>query len=217
MFPAAYLHFPDVEYSNPRRWCCRKILILSRFVAPPGLVNLESITIADNDGVWDTRLAFSRSGVNFSYVGGDRSPFVERSASLGTEPLNSPSEISPGTAWDGSIVSIATGMVVSQGEGLIRLYKFGDALRHGQNNAAKRVGTSGVSLIEMRIDGFASLQSSSGASEAITVPILFADTTLHVNVRTALAATLRVEGLPSNGSLVAAPGHSLSQSIPVRP
>ena len=136
---------------------------------------------------------------------------------MGSAPANSPSDITPGTQWDGSIVSIAAGMVVRPADGIIRLFKFGDAMRHGQNNPAKRFGTNGISIIEMRFDGFASLQSSTDATNvATTIPLVFAGTQLHVNVRTQLGATLSIEVLHAgyDGNATAA-GHGLAQSIPI--
>ena len=121
-------HFPD-----PPHWC------------------------RSNDGVIDVRLAHSRDGKRWSYIGGthaanathpadgDRRPWIARS-SCGL-PVNSLERVPDGASWACSIVDTVRGFVVRGDE--IWLYVFGSKARHGQAIA----GTGEIRRFTLRLDG----------------------------------------------------------------
>ena len=73
----------------------------------------------------------SRDGEHFSYVGNDRRPWLERGPWVGAPP-NHNTSVPAGDAWDSSLVAAVRGYV--QHEGGIRLFKWGDACRHGSGS-----------------------------------------------------------------------------------
>jgi hypothetical protein len=89
-------------------------------------------------------VAAARDGVNFEYVAGDRNPWLQRGEAGGPPPNNvdTPAE---GSAWDSSLVAVVTGIV--KRDGVLRMYKFGDRVRHGQDY---RSLSTGISLLELR-------------------------------------------------------------------
>jgi hypothetical protein len=145
MFPSMYLHFPDAGVGWPR----------------------------NNDGIWSARIAHSNDGLNFSYIGGDRRPWVTQGATPpgGFSPGPGPAN---GSAWDSAMIQVVRGMVVR--EATITMYKWGDSLLHHQCSVAgdadeaatstcrvpRLIGESaGIKRLQLRRDGFASVTSQS--------------------------------------------------------
>ena len=145
IFPSMYLHFPDKGVGWPR----------------------------DNDGIWSARIAHSRDGLNFSYIGGDRRPWVSqgRTPVEGFSPGPGPAN---GSAWDSAMIQVVRGMVVR--EDTVTMFKWGDSLLHHQCSVAgdaddaasstcavpRIMGESaGIKRLQLRRDGFASVTSQS--------------------------------------------------------
>eukprot|EP01051_Picozoa_sp_SAG22_P011806 SAG22_NODE_1169_length_5270_cov_15.228969_3_plen_371_part_00 len=192
LIPSFFRHFPA-----PPAWCCT------------------------NDGVWDSRIVASRDGLNFSYIGGDREPFLYRGTASGPAPDTTAaqqpvcSEIGNSSSWDASMISIVRGYVES-GE-VLRLYYWGDVVRHGHHTVP--CPTTGFGMLELRKHGFASISSAAAWSAApgqlLTKPLLTGGRIqLALNVRTANAASIRAE-LCDAWTGEALPGYELNRSVPV--
>ena len=103
-----------------------------------------------NDGMWDGRILHSRDGLtyestpvlhskssfissgvanSFRYIGGDRRPWIPR-GEMGGVPLPTFDGINPNAAWDSAMVTTVRGIV--NRDGVIRMYKWGDALVSSQ-------------------------------------------------------------------------------------
>jgi hypothetical protein len=125
IFPAFFQHFPS----------------------PPACITI-------NDGIWDTRIAhFSQKTGRFEYIGADREPWLARGpAGPPTCTMNPPAG-SP--AWDSAMVAAVRGLVVRPKEGVIRMFKWGDIARHGQDtfNHSAVPFRGGISVLELRLDG----------------------------------------------------------------
>jgi hypothetical protein len=145
IFPSMYLHFPDEGVGWPR----------------------------NNDGIWSARIAHSHDGLNFSYIGGDRRPWVAQGSTPpgGFSPGPGPAN---GSAWDSAMIQVLRGMVVR--DDTITMYKWGDSLLHHQCSVAgdhddaasstcavpRAMGESaGIKRLRLRRDGFASVTSES--------------------------------------------------------
>ena len=135
---------------------------------------------SSNDGTWDTRIAHSRTGESFSYMGDDatgggRTTWLKRGALGGPrEPVQ---HVNPDSAWDSSMTAALRGYV--ERPGVIRMYKWGDVMRHGQCDvgqatdsigschhcgcAPRVIGTrgssGGIKALELRTDGWTSLST----------------------------------------------------------
>ena len=94
------------------------------------------------------------------------------------------------------------GLVVRPDEGVIRMYKWGDIARHGQSwfNRSAVPFRGGISVLELRLDGFASLHSpnhwqadgSKATAVALSHALLTNGTSLHINMVAANGAYLQV-------------------------
>ena len=75
----------------------------------------------------EVRIAHSRDGLNWAYIGGDRAAWLKRGPS--SRPPDG--SMAPMDAWDGGMVAAVRG-VVRRGDGLLRMYKWGTGRTHGQ-------------------------------------------------------------------------------------
>ena len=66
---------------------------------------------------------------SFRYIGGDRRPWIPR-GEMGGVPLPTFDGINPTAAWDSAMVTTVRGIV--NRDGVIRMYKWGDALVSSQ-------------------------------------------------------------------------------------
>ena len=197
IFPSVFRHFP-----SPPEWCC------------------------NNDGVWDVRIASSRNGRNFSYIGGDRAPFLYRGRGEDPAPNTNASQQPPcsevgGTnRWDSSLVSIVRGLIPDDETGTVRMLYWGDVVRHGHHTVPCK--STGFAALEVRKHGFASLNSppewDSGA-EFVTRPLTVKGLTLWLNVRTANGGTVTAELQNGtevhNNKAVPLSGFELENSVPM--
>jgi hypothetical protein len=67
----------------------------------------------------------SRDGLTFRYIGGDRRPWATR-GEMGGVPLPTVDGLNPEAAWDSGMVATVRGII--NRDGVIRMYKWGDAL-----------------------------------------------------------------------------------------
>ena len=189
IFPSVFRHFPE-----PPAWCC------------------------GNDGEWDVRIASSRTGRNFTYIGGDRQPFLFRGTTNAPAPDTnasqqpSCSEIGATSSWDSALVSIVRGYV-EDGE-RVRMFYWGDAVRHGHHSVP--CPTTGFAALELRQHGFASIDSAAdwdSVSQLLTKPLLTGGETLWLNARTANGASISAELLGPGGQPLQ--GFALADSVPL--
>jgi hypothetical protein len=176
-FPAAYFHFPNGVCEN--NYCEP-----SKFGGPgPWIIT--------NDGTHDTRFAHSRDGKQFSYVAGDRRPFLGLgpSGGLPIASLVEPQAPLDPTTWRSSMIQAVQGLVVRNDT--IMMYFWGARCREGQDNCdAWRYrthkypagGDGAIIQVKIRIDGFASIGTNTNASGSFTTePLFFTGSKLLLN------------------------------------
>lgn len=127
---------------------------------------------AENDGVLDVRLAFSRDGTAFRYVGGDRAAWVPRGhGARGASPsLYNETEGAGGfpAAWDAGLTYMLRG-AVDVGDGTLALHYFGMQGTHARAGApGESGGLYGIGRVTLRRDGFASYGCSHPTLSAAT-------------------------------------------------
>ena len=108
------------------------------------------------------------------------------------------------------MVAVARGLVVFNNS--LRVFIWASRCRHGQGQCASVDGA--IVPIDIRKDGFASLQSTPDGSPSLatTKPLVFTGSRLLVNAQTSGGGRLRVALTPVNG---AAKGPTLTDCIPV--
>ena len=174
-----------------------------------------------NDGTWDVRFAHSYDGADFSYVAGDRRPFVARGVDGPTGPSRSETAVAEGAAWDAGVVAVAKGLVLR--DRTVRLFKVGNSLRHGQDHVVdpatgKPQPTGAVVAYDLRMDGFASAGPAesdfASTAELVTAPVIFSvgAPELHANYAASGGGSLTI-GLRFADNGTAVPGFEESHAL----
>ena len=96
------------------------------------------------------------------------------------------------------------------------MFKFGDVARHGQSlfNHSAVPFRGGISVLELRLDGFSSLRSVAtwgSKAQATTLLLRTHGTALRINMEAAVGAWLTVTILDANGQPL--PGLSADQCV----
>eukprot|EP01052_Picozoa_sp_SAG31_P019759 SAG31_NODE_1455_length_8278_cov_2.514366_5_plen_237_part_00 len=176
--------------------------------------------LAQNDGVWDVRIAHARDGRNFSYIASDRAPFLFRGLSDHAAPNTNASqqpacsEVGATNSWDSSLVSMVRGLIEDEDEDTVRMLYWGDVIRHAHH--AVPCNTTGFAALEIRKHGFASLTSGTtwdSVSEFVTQPLLTNGLELWLNVKTANGASVMAELQDASGKALV--GYELGRSVPL--
>ena len=208
-FPAAYFHFPNGECENG--YCTP-----AKFGGPgPWVVT--------NDGTHQTRIAHSNDGRKFSYISGDRRPFLGLgpSGGLPSASLVEPLAPSQPNTWRESMIQAARGLAVRNDS--VLLYFWGARCREGQDNCVAwryrsrkypHGGDGAFIKVEIRRDGFSSL-GSAGLGSFTTKPIVFSGSKMRVNANISIGGEIRVGFLRANG-INDLHQFALEQSVPVR-
>jgi len=145
-------------------------LTTTAYVAFPSV--FQHFGDAENDGVLDVRLIFSRDGIAFRYVGGDRGAWVPRgpgSRGVSQSMFNATEAGGFPAAWDAGLTYMFRGAIALDSETTLALHYFGMQGSHKWTGAARASGGRyGVGRVTFRRDGFASFGCDRPALDRVT-------------------------------------------------
>ena len=127
----------------------------------------------ENNGVLDVRFAFSRDGVSFRYINGDRRAFIPRGIAApsptpaGFEPslFGEPDGGMAAASWDSGLVYAYRGLADHPSDGTQSLYYFGQQGSHARQSGTDR-GVFGIGRLRVVRDRWVALGADSPYTSA---------------------------------------------------
>ena len=155
-----------------------------------------------NDGLFETQLAVSRDGVDFTRY---RTPYLH--AGMIRNTTGSEGDL------DCGLIMMGIGMLRRGDE--IWQYYFGGRRTHEEKEQAERAGRRGEGIFRavQRLDGFVSVDADHRGGEFVTQPFTFAGSRLQLNAACHGLGEIWVEVQDADGRPL--PGHTRTEAVSV--